>query len=264
MPGNGYWDSSARQYLPKSQETWDDYDASSATVDWDSWTSWAGTPNLPLTWTTEIFDYGRIDTINYLVTVDSTVPASITVRYGDTVDSSGGAIDNVQTISVSPNQTGLTARRARYFQYVISLDYEDSSGTGIIPVLNNVSAELSSRILSENRSDIDSSTLPGSVGQRQLALDSDISTVVSAITQPQISIETYVSDSYVASGYVETTTTSTTPVIYVDKSTTPITLFIYDLDSYGKRRQVDCVFDAILTGTPAMASDATGSIREGI
>jgi hypothetical protein len=73
----------------------------------------------------------------------------------------------------------------------------------------------------------------------------------------------YVTDSYVAADYVENSITTATPVIFVDKSTDPVTLNIYDIDSYGKRKAMDCTFDAMVQGLPSMKTANNGSIVRG-
>ena len=262
MAGNGYYDKYFGEYFPKSVETWDDYQASSAGDDWDSLTTWQGTPLLPLTFTSKVFDFGREEYLNYILDIQASNPADVTVRYGDTIDSAGGSIDSYSTISVTPNQSGLTAVKARYFQFVLSIDYADSAGDSELPVFRSVTANLSAERQTVTLTDIVSSTLSGSTGIRQLNNLPQIGSVSSIVVTPHLPVTNYVADSYVASGYIETAVTTSTPVIYIDKSTSPITLYIYDIDSYGKRKSVDCTFDAIVTGNLAMSSDATGSIRE--
>ena len=77
MAGNGYYDPQQGQYLPKSVETWDDFQGSSAGDDWDSMTSWEGTPVLPLTFSSDIIDYGSSELLNYIATIETNLPATI-------------------------------------------------------------------------------------------------------------------------------------------------------------------------------------------
>jgi hypothetical protein len=261
MAGNGYYDRFAAQYLPKSVETWDDYTGSSAGDDWDSLTTWEGTPVLPLTFTTEVVDYGSSELLNYIATVDANFPVDIDVLYGETVDSAGGDIDSPTTISVTPSSS-LTAAKARYWQFAISIT-RDSAGEAT-PRIEDVNVSLSAETLQRTVTDIDSSTLSGSVGVRQLAALQGIGTVSSIITQVHLPVGApYVEDTYVASGYFETADAGTeTPYIFVNKATTPPTLNIYDIDTYGKRKLVDCTFDALAVGLPALTSDSLGNIKE--
>lgn len=263
MAGNGYYDRQSNVYLPLSVETWDDYQGTSAGDDWDSLNSWQGTPVLPLTFTTGVIDYGTSQYLNYLVDIYANAPVDIEVRYGDTVDSAGGSIDAYSTVSTSPNQTGLLGKKARYWQFHISIDTTDSAGSGFIPVLTGIQVNLTSDTVQEFYADIDSSTLSGSLGNRQLAGQGTISTITTIITQPHTVSSNYVVNSYVASDYVESAATTTTPVIYIDKTTDPVTLNIYDIDSYGKRKTIDCTFDAIVQGLPSMKTQNNGSIVRG-
>jgi len=263
MAGNGYYDKTARTYLPKSVETWDDYQGTSAGDDWDSWTSWQGTPLLPLTFTTTITDYGSTELLNYYFNINASAPADIEVRYGDTVDSSGGSIDSYSTLTITPGSTGLTAKKARYWQFKVTLDYADSAGDGVIPAIYSLDSQLNAERVTKTLSDIDSSTLSGSTGVRQISAIAGIGSIASIVTQAHLVTTTYVADSYVADDYVEETVSTVTPAIYVDKSTDPVTLNIYDIDSYGKRKSIDCTFDAIVTGSVTMVSDNLGNIVRG-
>jgi hypothetical protein len=217
MAGNGYYDRQSNVYLPLSVETWDDYQGTSAGDDWDSLTSWQGTPVLPLTFTTEVIDYGTSQYLNYLVDIYANAPVDIEVRYGDTVDSAGGSIDGYSTVTTTPNQSGLLGKKGRYWQFQVSIDTTDSAGTGFLPVLTGIQVNLNSETIQEFYTDIDSSTLSGSLGSRQLAGQGVISAITTIITQPHTVSSDYVTDSYVAADYVESAATTATPVIFVDK-----------------------------------------------
>lgn len=261
MAGNGYFDSTQGYYLPKSTEDWDYYDASSASVDWDNWTSWDGTPSLPLTFTTEVLDYGSSELLNYLIDVDTNYTYDVTVRYGNALDSAGD-IDTPSTVAVTPSQS-LDAKKGRYWQFVVSIA-GDSAGADIVPRIENIQVSVSGETVQRTITDIDSSTLSGTTGVRQVDSLQGIGTLSSIICQPHLPTgQPYVADSYVASDYFETASTGTeTPYIFVNKTTTPPTLNIYDIDTYGKRKVVDCTFDAVAVGLRALSSTADGSIVE--
>jgi len=268
MAGNGYFDGI---YYPSSVETW-----SSLTGGWDTYTDWAYTPNLPLTFTGDVIDAGRSEYINYCTNVSSNYPVDITVKYSDSIDSAGDLVSPT-TISVTPNQT-LSGAKGRYWQFTVSVDRDSASQE--VPVINNISHNLRNAYVTVPFNNIDSSTLSGSVGQRSLDLTTDLSSITGAVIQPLLPIVTvapstsvYVNGTgdYVASGYVEelyfggsssSGTLSGRPQVYIDKTTDPITLYIYDFDTYGKTKQIDCTFDAIVTGLPKLISNSDGNIRE--
>ena len=261
MAGNGYYNQTTQRYEPKSIETWDDFDADSTGNDWSAMTTWDLTPSLPLTFTTEIFDYGLSATINYLLALDTTHPANVTVYYGNTVDSAGGSIDSPSTINVTPNQS-LSAVKARYFQFTVSVDYADSAGVGGLPAISSIAATLTQELVTRQITGIDSSTLTGTTGDRQLTGLDGVSAVLSIVTQPHYAEGIYVSSNYVASDdsagelYVQETTVI--PIILVDKSVDPIKLNIYDANNSNAR--VDTYFDAVVQGLPELSSDANGNI----
>lgn len=268
MAGNGFFDG---VYYPNSTETW-----SSLTGGWDTYTDWNYTPNLPLTFTGDVIDTGASEFYNYVTSVSSNYPVNITVQYSDSVDSAG-ALVSATTINVTPNQT-LSGAKGRYWQFSFSVDRDSASQD--VPVIRNISHNLRNAYLTVPINNVDSSTLNGSTGQRELALDVDLSAITGAVIQPIIpftitapSTSVYVNGTgdYVATGYVEelyfggsTTPGSLTgrPQVYLDKTTSPITMYIYDFDTYGKTKQIDCFFDAIVTGLPKLISDSNGNIRE--
>lgn len=258
MAGNGYY--AEGLYQPKSTQTWDNL-----TGNWDAYVGWSFTPDLPLTFTTNIIDVGQSQYVNYDCEVSATYPVNITVQYGDTIDSSGGSIDSPSTINVTPNQS-LTGAKGRYWQFTISVDYADSAGTDI-PTIGSITTNLKSGVETVNVSSINSSTLSGSVGERQLSAVSKIGAVTGAVVTPHTSSAAYVATGYVVSedsageSYVEIGDV-VLPHIVIDKTTDPITLIIRDLNTYGKTK-IDCTFDAVLTGLPTIQSDGNGNIVSG-
>lgn len=256
MAGNGFFKEG--KYQPYSVETWADL-----TGGWDTYTGeWDLTPSLPLEFTTTIIDLGRSDYTSYLLEWSGQgTSQTTTVYYGDTVDSTGGSIDSPTTITGSPGDT-LSPVKGRYFQFKISVDYDDSAGDEPAPFITAITASLNSDKQQITKADINSSTLGGSVGQRQLTIEENIQTVTSIITQPHYSSTLYMADDYVATDYVATGDVAM-PKILVDKSTSPITLNIFELDTFGKTKRIDCVFDAMITGIAPLTVTSNGSIQQG-
>lgn len=261
MPSNGFFAEGKLQ--PLSSNTWDDL-----TNGWDTYTTdWYYTPSLPLTYTTPVVDAGRIDNFNYLCQVAATHPVDITVKYGNTVDSSGGAIDSPTTVNVTPGTTSLSGANARYFEFTISVNYADSAGAGEIPTISSVETNLSSEIRTISINGVDSSTLSGSAGERQLGATGTIGLVTGAVVTAHGKTGTYVADGYIEAGdsaggeYLEEGDVQI-PYVTLNKSTSPISLRIYDLNTFGPNK-IDCTFDAVLTGLPNLSSDGDGNIIQG-
>lgn len=247
---------------PYSVETWDSRDSAGYT--WDEWTDWNGTPDLPITFSTQIVDAGRIDKFMPLTTVATDGQIATTIYYGDTVDSTGGAIDSESSVSYDIGDS-VEAIKARYFRFEFSVGYEDSAGINDRPTISSISTDLDSSKQLATFDSIDSSTLPGTTGVRSLSVSQPISPTSLTISPHVPPANTYVAASYVSGdsageAYTETGT-ETRPVIYIDKSTAPITLYIYNLDTYGKNTPVDCTFDAMVQGIPQATVDSQGNIR---
>ena len=68
MPGTGYYDRTTQTYKSLPTETWADY------TNWSTFTSWAGTPADSVSFTTTIFDAGKVDWHNTLVDIEATLP----------------------------------------------------------------------------------------------------------------------------------------------------------------------------------------------
>lgn len=251
------------QLQPYSIETWDARDSAGYT--WDDWTDWNGTPDLPLVFSTGIVDSGRIDNWMPLTNLDTNGLISTTIYWGDTVDSTGGAIDSETSLNFNPGDT-VDAIKARYFRFEFSVGYEDSAGVNDRPIINGVVTNLASDKELATFDSINSSTLPGSTGVRTLTVSQPITPTSLTVTPHVPSSAGYVADDYVASEdsagelYAEIGT-AIRPIIYIDKTTTPVTLYIYNLDTYGKNTPVDCTFDAMVQGIPKATVDSQGNIR---
>ena len=134
MAGNGYF--SEGIYQPLSTETW-----AGLTNGWDTYSdSWNLTPTLPLTFTTEITDYGRIEKLLPLTLVGKSGAMTTTIEYGNTIDSSGGAIDSSTSLVVNAGDT-VTPVKARYFQFTFSLNYGDSAGADLTPSITSITTD---------------------------------------------------------------------------------------------------------------------------
>lgn len=251
MPtGTGYYSASERYYTTKGVETWADY------VTWNDFVEWAGTPSNTLQWTGDIIDIGRSETVFPIVNCVTSIPFSHTIYYGDSVDSTGGAIDSPASVTYTPETASVVAIKARYFQIQIDIDRADTIGVdsvaqGLEPSITSVSFELSAETNTLTLDSIDTSTLTGSVGSRTLSL-SGISSVKTCLVQPLInSVE-------------DSAGQPNSPVVYVDKSVTPPLLNIFDIDAYGKRTRIDCVCDIQLQTFPSYKINELGNTEGNI
>jgi hypothetical protein len=241
MSGTGYYDPIENIYTAKSTETWASY------ASWNAFTSWAGTPSSTLQFTTGVFDLGKIDWANYIVNAVTSLPFNLTVFYGNSVDSAGSIV-SASSYAVTPNQATVSGLYGRYFQFEFNLS-QDSAGDET-PAISTIDIKLNTKTKTITQANIDTNTLTGSVGLRNLTFNVSTGKIVNIITQAHIqSLGDSAQDSEV-------------PIILVDKSSTPVVLNIFDADSYGKRRRIDCRLDVQAQYLPLLQSDVNGNIRE--
>ena len=253
MAGTGYYAKDEQLYKALPTRQWDDYD--SAGLTWDLFEQWDQNPGTSVAFTTQIFDLDETKTFAPLVDVDASQPAKITVITGDSVDSSGGAIESSTSETFIPNQTGITTKTARFVQLTVTIE-QDSGGDELsesdTPYIRRIQPNFLTEFATQNFDNIDTSTLSGSTGQRTLIDGSATNTqVVSCMVQ--ILNTTLTDDS---AGH------PATPVIYVEKTATTVVLHIFDVDTYGKRKRIDCVVDAQVRTLPSLRTNNSGSIVE--
>lgn len=245
MPSNGFFDVDTGTLHARSVEGWQDY------TQWGSFTSWEGTPSSNLEFTSNIIDAGTVDYHMPIITCESATPITIEMSYSNTVDSSGGALDSPTTVSIAPNTSNITVPYARFFKFKIiqgtgdSGAAEDSAGSPPL-TLRDLNIIFRTQTSTLTQSNIDTSTLGGSVGARELSFNQTTGTITNCLIQPHIV------------GMDDSGEDPVTPVCYIDKSSTPIIVNIFDMDAYGKRRRVDCTIDVQIQYLPQLQSDALG------
>lgn len=233
---NGYYDKFKNAYLPNSQETWDDNGDSSG-YSWDDVDTWDRTPVSPLVFVTNVVDTQKSRYQNPNVKVVASGPVSVTVYYGDTLDTSG-AIESPTSFTAGQNQT-VNGAKARYWQFAVSVAQQGTE----TPFISSITSTMKGSRLNETITDLDTSTIVDSAGIGTLVPNNSYSAITSVVFQPQ-------------------STSADKPQVYVrSKSTSGIEFEIFDMDTYGKTR-IDCVCDVRIEGLPVLRSDALGNILE--
>lgn len=241
MPGTGYFDRTTKTYKSLPTETWASY------TNWSTFTSWAGTPSDSVSFTTTIFDAGKIDWHNTLVDIEASLPADVTIYAGETLESAG-QIDIATTTTVTPSTSPVAATYGRYFQFTITLNRDSALQND--PEITSINVNFNSDTDTITQSDIDTSTLGGSVGARELTFNQPVGKLTNVLVQPHYT------------GLDDSAGESQSPVVYIDKSSTPTILNIFNMDTYGKRTRMDCVVDVQAQARPRLVSDEFGSIEE--
>jgi hypothetical protein len=161
---------------------------------------------------------------------------------------SAGAIVSASSESVTPNDSSVPALYGRYFQFEINL--AQSSASDVAPIIFNITPGLSNTKITVTQADINTSTLTGTVGQRNLTFNISTGKIVNILTQAHIQ------------NLGDSALDNEVPMVLVDKSSTPVVLNIFDADSYGKRKRIDCRLDVQAQCMPQLISDGLGNIRE--
>ena len=245
MPSNGYFDITQNTLFARSVEGWADY------TSWDAFTSWTGTPGSNLEFTTGIIDAGKADFHVPIIVFDSASAVTIQMSHSETVDSSGSALDSPTTVTLNPDTANITVPFARFFQFKLiqgtgdSGAAQDSAGSPEL-FLRNLNISFISDTFSLTQSNIDTSTLGGSVGARELTFNETTGTITNCLIQPHIT------------GLDDSGGDPVRPIVYIDKSSTPLVLNIFDLDSYGKARRIDCTIDVQIQYLPQLQTDIVG------
>jgi hypothetical protein len=241
MPGTGYYDRTTQTYKSLPTETWADY------TNWSTFTSWAGTPADSVSFTTKIFDAGKVDWWNTIVEIEATLPADVTIYAGETLESAG-QIDIASTTTITPSTSPVAATYGRYFQFTITLNRDSALQSA--PEIASINMNFNATPITITQSDINTSTLAGSVGARELTFNQPVGKLTNVMVQAHYT------------GLDDSAGESQTPVIYIDKTSTPTVLNIFNTDTYGKRTRMDCVVDVQAQAIPRLVSDEFGSIEE--
>lgn len=271
--GTGYFDRESRYYKPLSVETWDDYTGSSAGDDWDSWTSWEGTPSLPFSYTSDYIDTNTIDFYNVLLKVGTGGYFTTTLERSLTEDSAGTPTNWI-TMGTYSSGDSVPGGEGRYFRVTITFNAPDSAGDFETQLQRFKSLALTAtkKKVTETQSipatDV-SSKLPGSTGNRIF-----VPSTIGNITNAQITLRTPVDQIYmqadyvVDSGsagtddYVQGSTAPQRPVVYMDytSGTNTLNIDVYDLNSFSKSVRVDVGMDLRIEGLPLLEVDEHGNI----
>jgi len=279
MPtGTGYFDKTNQVYLPKSVETWDDFTGSSAGDDWDSLTSWTGTPSLPFTFETDVQDAGSLDTWLLLWSVQTGGYFTTTV-YADSTESSAGSTGSGFYTTYGPYAPGETmpAIYGRWFKLLFTF-YAPSSADDFdaqLQRLKSIEITFDKRKTKETvaytNDQITTSDAYVSTGQYLYVAKS-----ISLPTNVQVSERLPTETLYFQSGYVEdassageddyavSSTADSAPKAYLAYGSGPsINITMYDLNTFSKTQKVDAGFDLYIEGYPYVNLNSHGNAERG-
>jgi hypothetical protein len=274
MPtGTGYFDKTNQVYLPKSVETWDDFTGSSAGDDWDSLTSWAGTPSLPFTFQTDVQDAGSLDSWLLLWNVQTGGYFTTTV-YADSDESSTGSTGSGVYTAYGPYEPGdsLPAIYGRWF-YLVFTFFAPSSADDFDTQLQRIKGieitfdkrKTKETVRFTTAQVIAQSGLSGTTGNyvylsKSVSLPTNVQSTEHQPTDAIYVQADYVEDSSSAGEESYIIETVTMPKTYIDYgNSNSINIDIYDLNIRDSYTRIANGFDLYIEGYPFVSIGEHGN-----
>lgn len=239
-------------FLGSGSVTWTDL-GSSPYATWNNWTDWNPQPNNIVLRVFE--DAGSIGIRAPLLTFESNVSPAVVLKISDTIDSNGDLISPT-TVTFDYN-TAYTFVAGRYYEYTITVA-PDSNTT--IPYIQNIGFSFSMATQQEELTNVNTSTLSGTIDARTVVTNISVATHIVATAQEQgvtyssglLQDRVYaIPDDYV---FQE----NAIVVNVVSKS--PVVIRCFDLNG----ESIDAVIDITITGFGALALTQTGVILQGV
>ena len=222
---NGIFDPTLNYVLPPNDATWDDL------TSWNTFTQWAMDPVSPLRWSTDIVDLNESKTFNLRVITQANGQVGYKIYTSDT-----GAFAGEETITeIEPGDSGIGGFSGR-FVWIEALVY----ATAGVNILEGIEFAVSEQANSFSINDFDTSTLPGTVGVRQLP------DVDNYVTNLQITVKAV--ESYALDLYVSNTPTSDTVIPRIISKQAPVTIGLVGLDNQPRDAIVDIVVEYLPEG----------------
>lgn len=198
---------------------------------WDSWTHWyvnAGVVNTPLVWRSQRYDNGI--PISFALQIELITNGVAT--YQISTSNTGLFTGEETTVSIAQDDTNIAGFNARYYYITISITANSSS----IPSITAVQITRSVDTVSEYFSNLDTSTLGGTITARPLPIVKNYS-IITNIDVSAKQVTSYALDVYV-SNYANSTTVI--PRV-VSKTRTAPTIALLGIDGSTKDGTVDVV-----------------------
>lgn len=223
---NGILDYSTNEVYPADTTKWSDLST------WDAFTTWYVTPTLPLVWYSNRIDLGVKQDFNLIINTNAIGSVGYTIYTSDT-----GAFKGEETAHTILNTDTDVPGFSAVYVYVVA----QVSATSGVTRLQDMNIRATTQSISQTLTNIDTSTLSGSITNRVLPVTrafSTISTVDISVQQ----VTAYAVDLYV-SNYA--TSTTLIPRV-VAKTRTGPTIALLGTDGSNK----DGVIDVTITGLP--------------
>ena len=178
---NGRLDLESNQVFPTNTGTWDDI------ATWDGFTSWYNIPTYPLVYITERFDLFTQQDFNLKIETATNGQVSYEVYTSNT----GSFVGEETTVAIAPGDTNVSGFNGTYYMIGVTV----TQGTGLTTI-DGIQATTSNRQITETITQVDTSTLAGTVSAREIPISRNFS-ILTAIDVISHEVTSYKLDVYV-------------------------------------------------------------------
>lgn len=232
--GSGKFDGGTNSYLPDNAGTWADLSGRT----WADWTTWIDQPAQEIVYPMAPIQLARNTPFNMNIETNAVGEVSYKIYTSTT-----GAFSGEETETVIANtDTDIAAFSGQYVLVVVIVD-----SAGDLAQLNSVKVSTNTNTFTISRSDVDTSTLGGSVSAREIPLSRTVSHIWSISITPHP--ENYNQDVYVTDYEAATTLIPTV----VSKSRTTPTFKLVGLDNVARDGTVD--YEMVVMGQQTMVGN---------
>jgi hypothetical protein len=223
---SGQLDVTTNTVFPVDTGQWD------SVTTWDGFTSWYVNPTYPIVWYIPVQDQVFITSYNMKIVTET----KGIVTYQVSTSSTGAFAGEETSVTINPNDTSVSGFTGRYFTVAVKVDRALGLTT-----LDSVTVTTTNAQINETLSNLDTSTLGGTITARPLPIARTYSLINSITIDPR-QVTAYNVDMYV-SNYA--TSTTVIPRVVSKNRTTP-TIALLGIDGSNK----DGTVDVTITGLP--------------
>jgi len=247
---NGVYDPNTNRVYASTTDEWDDF------TSWDDWSVWAQTPAEMLYVTVTsgpmFVNLGAVKTFNVLTNIQTNGLVHYYFYVNQTSEVIVGDNPSYTTTHVEPGDTAIASLTGQFVAIQVGIEFDPTKG---IQYLDGISFDFTTTgNKSLSYSNVDSSTLSGTVSDRLFTTTETLSGIDEVQITSQGTTTPYNVDLYVSKNQ---TSSYTFPDV-ISKSNSGVHLKFIGID--GEPR--DSVFDITLSAMPEWYMDVDGNLKE--